>query len=416
MIPNALIKELIHERNHNQRSVIGEVSAKWGKEQKIVGPVLTIPYKSHYEDDDGKIFETIKYSHFLPEQLNIDGEINPENRKRGIYNVMLYQALITCQGWFKQPDFEKFGIDKELILMDKAFLQVSIPDMAGINDKITIMYDNQSYQMEPGIDKMNGFHSGVKIPIAINTESENLNFNFDLNLNGSNSLTFGPIGKETIVNLNSNWGSPSFMGSFLPDEHAISKNGFTASWKILDLNRNYPQSWIDEKQNLLQSAFGLELMQPVDEYAKNLRSSKYALLVISLTFMLFFFFEVINRQKVHPMHYILVGLAISIFYILLLSLSEHIGFNKAYMISSLAIIGLIGSYSTTILETKLLAIILASILTAIFGFIFIILQLEDFALLAGSIGLLLVLASVMYFSRNINWSKVGRSNNEIQLE
>lgn len=408
MIPNTLIKELIHERNLNQKSVIREVSQKWGKAQQIVGPVLTIPYMSYYEDDEGKIYESIKYSHFLPEHLTIDGEVNPANRKRGIYNVVLYQALVNCHGFFKQPDFEKFGIDKENILLDKAFLQVSIPDMAGINDKITLQYDKQSYLMEPGIEKMNGFKSGVKIPVVINTERQVLDFNFDLNLNGSSALTFGPIGKETKVRVNSKWGSPSFMGSFLPDDHTITEKGFSASWKILDLNRNYPQSWIDEKQNLLQSSFGLELMQPVDEYSKNFRSAKYALLVICLTFLLFFFFEVINKQKVHPMHYVFIGLAITIFYILLLSLSEHLGFNIAYMLSSWAIIGLVCTYAASILETKYLALVLSGILCAIFGFIFVILQLEDFALLAGSIGLLFVLASVMYYSRNIDWNNVGK--------
>ncbi len=414
MIPNSLIKELIHERNHNQKSVIEEVSSKWGKEQQIVGPVLTIPYKTFYEDKDGKILENIKYSHFLPEQLNINGEINPKNRKRGIYKVVLYQALINCEGWFKQPNFNKFGIDKETVMWENAFLQVSIPDMAGINEHITITYDKKPYRMEPGIEKINGFHSGVKIPVVVNLKSKELMFQFDLNINGNKALTFGPIGKETTVKLSSSWSSPSFMGSFLPDEHTVDDKGFAASWKILDLNRNYPQEWLGGKQDLLQSSFGLELMQPVDEYAKNFRSAKYALLVISLSFLLFFFFEVINKQKVHPMHYILVGLAISIFYILLLSLSEHFGFNKAYLVSSLTIIGLIGTYSLSILETKKLAGILSIILTAIFSFVFIILQLEDFALLAGSIGLLIVLASVMYYSRNIDWNNVGRINSVSQ--
>ena len=416
MIPNALIKDLTQERNYNQESVIREVSEKWGKEQQIVGPVLTVPYKTFHEDKDGVTHEMIKYSHFLPEQLNINGEINPENRNRGIYSVVLYQALIKCHGWFKQPNFDKLGIDEKKIMLDQAFLQVSIPDMAGINDKITLEYNQKLYQMEPGIKKINGFQSGVKIPISIKKEHQNLEFNFDLNLNGSNALTFGPIGKETKIKLNSSWGSPSFMGSFLPDDHTVNDEGFVASWKVLDLNRNYPQSWINEKQNLLQSSFGLELMQPVDEYAKNFRSAKYALLVISLTFLLFFFFEVVNKQKVHPIHYIFVGLAISIFYILLLSFSEHLGFNMAYLLSSWAIIGLVGTYSATILETKYLALILSGILSAIFGFIFIILQLENFALLAGSIGLLLVLASVMYYSRNIDWNSVGKVNPKNQIK
>lgn len=408
MIPNKLIKDLISERNFNQKSVINEVSDKWGKEQQIIGPVLTIPYKSYFQDKSGKALEHIKFSNFLPEHLNINGEIHPENRKRGLYNVILYQSIINCSGWFKTPSFEKLGVDKRHLLLEKAFLQVSIPDMAGINENITLKYDDKSYRMEPGIEQINGFISGVKIPVEIDMTEKELKFDFDLNLNGSNSLTFGPIGKETNVNLHSNWNSPSFMGSFLPDEHSISDAGFSASWKILDLNRNYPQAWLGEQINLLQSSFGVKLMQPIDEYAKNFRSAKYALLVISLTFLVFFFFEVINKQQVHSMHYIFVGLSISIFYILLLSLSEHLGFNLAYLLSSLSIVGLVGSYSTTILETKTLALILAGIMSAIIGFIFILLQLEDYALLTGSIGLLIVLASAMYCSRNIDWNTLSK--------
>ena len=376
MIPNSLIKDLIRERNYNQESVINEVSDKWGNEQQIVGPVLSIPYKIHLKDNEGNMVESTRYSHFLPEKLNIQGEINPENRKRGIYNVVLYQSLINCNGKFKKPAFEKLGIDEKNVLFEQAFMQVSIPDMAGINDEIMLDFNDEIYRMEPGIEKLNGFNSGVKIPVELKAESDELTFNFDLNLNGSNTLTFGPIGKETNVKLYSTWNAPSFLGSFLPDEHTVSEAGFNANWKILDLNRNYPQSWIGSKQNLLQSTFGLKLFQPVDEYAKNIRSAKYALLVISLTFLLFFFFEVVNKQKVHPMHYIFIGLAISIFYILLLSLSEHFGFNIAYLLSSWAIVGLVGTYSSSILETKFLALLLTGILSAIFGFIFIILQLH----------------------------------------
>jgi len=257
MIPNTIIKELIDERNLRQQSVIQEVSSKWGNKQQIVGPVLTVPYKVFNKNSESEIFESLKYSHFLPEYLKINGEINPDERKRGIYNVVLYQTLINCGGWFNQPDYKKLGIAEENLLLDKAFIQISIPDMAGINDKINLKLESKTYQMEPGIEKVNGFNSGVKIPVKIDKQSQEIEFDFDLNLNGSHGLTFGPIGKETVVHLNSKWGSPSFMGSFLPDEHSIGKDGFTASWKVLDLNRNYPQSWTGEQQNLMQSMFGL---------------------------------------------------------------------------------------------------------------------------------------------------------------
>ncbi len=409
MIPISFVKDLIRERNYSQQGVIQEVSGKWGNTQEIIGPVLTIPYKVENIDKDGNVYEYTKHSHFLPERLNISGEIHPENRKRGIYNVVLYQALLNCSGLFKKPIIDKFGINPDKVEWDKAFLQISIPDMAGINDNIQLTFNQSSYRMEPGIVKLNGFNSGVRIPLQLDPKNKDVEFSFNLDLNGSQALTFGPIGKETNLNLKSSWASPSFMGSFLPDTHTVNDDGFNATWKILDLNRNYPQSWAGEEHDLRLSTFGLKLMQPVDEYAKNTRSAKYALLVITLTFLIFFFFEMINKQKLHPMHYILVGLAISIFYILLLSLSEHLGFNVAYGISASAVIALISVYTTTLLNSNYLVIMLASILSSIFGFIFIILQLEDFALLAGSIGLFVVLAIVMYLSRDIDWEMVGKT-------
>lgn len=404
MIPNAIVMDMIHERSYRQTEVVHEVSSKWGSRQVITGPVLSVPYKHIYENSDGETFESIKYAHFLPEKLEIDGSIKPEYRKRGIYNVVLYQSLINHVGYFDSIDITKLGIDRDLILFDQAFLQVSIPDMTGINDKIDIDINGSSYQMEPGIKQINGFQSGVKIPIDITNHLERLSFAFDLNLNGSESLSFGPVGKETNVKLQSKWPSPSFMGNFLPDQHSVTEDGFTASWRVLDLNRNYPQSWVDSSFDLNQFLFGLVLMEPVNEYARNIRSAKYALLVIVLCFLVFFFFEIVNKQSVHPLHYILIGLAISIFYFLLLSISEHFGFNIAYLISASVTIGLITAYSRSILDTKYLSMILAAILTAVMTFIFVILQLEDFALLVGTIGLFVVLASVMYFSRNIDWN------------
>jgi inner membrane protein len=408
MIPNTLIKEIIRERNYSQKDAIQEVSAKWGNEQQIIGPILTVPYKSIHTNADGETFENIKFSHFLPEQLSINANVNPNTRKRGIYNVILYQSNLDCNGSFGKIDLSQFGIQEEHVLWDKAYVVVSIPDMGGINDNIEMTFGEQKARMESGITTMNNIQSGVKMPISLDPTATHHAFNFSLDINGSKSINFAALGKETNVELSSTWASPSFNGAFLPDERQISEAGFTAKWKVLDLNRNYPQAWIGTNQNLKQSTFGLTLIQPVNEYAKNTRSAKYALLVISLTFLLFFFFEVINKQTVHPMHYILIGLAISVFYILLLSLSEHLGFNRAYLISTWATVGLIGAYSTTILSARKLVFILSGILFAIFGFIFVILQLEDFALLAGAIGLFAVLAMVMYFSRNIDWGNVGK--------
>jgi len=250
--------------------------------------------------------------------------------------------------------------------------------------------------------------TGVSCPIAVNSDGKNYQFSIPIKINGSEYLSFEPVGKSTSVNIRSDWHSPSFEGAFLPDQREISANGFTAQWQVLDLNRPYPQQWKNtEVATFGNSGMAVRLIKPVDEYLKNTRSAKYAILVIGLTFMLYFFFEVLRKLFIHPFQYLLVGLALTIFYMLLLSLSEHVGFNNAYLISSFATIGLICGYSFSVLRLRRLVFQLFGLLVAIYGFIFVLLQLEDFALLAGSIGVFIALAAVMYGSRKVDWYNLG---------
>ncbi|MBI2589413.1 inner membrane CreD family protein, partial [Candidatus Berkelbacteria bacterium] len=207
--------------------------------------------------------------------------------------------------------------------------------------------------------------------------------------------------------LKSNWGAPSFSGAFLPDTREITKNSFEASWKILDLNRGYPQSWLGSTYNIYSSASGVKLLAGVDGYDKATRSAKYALLVVVLTFLVFFFAEVFNRKKIHPIQYILVGLAMVLFYVLLISISEIAGFGAAYIISSIATVGLITLYSKSVLAHGKMALTQGSILAFLYLFIYIILQLEDYALIIGSVLLFSILAAVMYLSRKVNWYAIG---------
>ena len=406
MIPSLLVKDLIRERRMLKESVVREVSNKWGESQKIIGPVLTVPYIQRILNDKGIETSITRYANFLPERLKIEGQVNPITRSRGIYEAILYQSNLAFSGLFADIDPQELGINASDVYWNNAFLVVSIPDMAGINDNIIMTWDDVSKRMSPGINSMNGINAGVQLPIELDP-GRNHTFKFSIDLNGSSSLTFAPVGKETNVNIKSSWPSPSFSGSFLPDHHEVTNEGFSAQWKVLDLNRNYPQQWVGKDQRLDVSDFGFNLIQPVNGYSKNMRCAKYALLIISLTFLVFFFFEILSKSRIHPMHYILVGLALIIFYILLLSLSEHIGFNMAYLFSGISTISLIVFYSQAILRNKTLTLILSGILLSIFGFVYIILQLEDYALLAGSLGLFAVLATVMVLSRGIDWSNLS---------
>lgn len=413
MIPNAMVQDLIYEREYLQQNVINEVGEKWGKAQTLVGPILAIPFKEELRriDDKGeeKIIEISKIAYFLPENLKINGELVPEIRKRSLYKVNLYKANLQIEGNFGALGFDFLSLQSEQFEFDKAKIIFGIPDMAGIEDNIFLQWGEKNLRMQPGVAQSQILKSGVSVPVDLTGQEKSIPFGLNLKLRGSQTIHFAPIGKETVANLNSSWQTPSFEGNFLPSNHEITEAGFTADWKVLDFNRNYPQQWIGNDNQLSSHTFGLKLFASVNEYTKNTRSAKYAFLLISLSFMVFFFFEIINGLNIHAIQYIFIGLAISIFYILLLSLSEHIGFNAAYWVSTLAIIGLIVPYSSAILKDKKRTGILAATIGAIYTFIFIILQLEDYALLAGSIGLFAVLAIAMILSRKIDWHTLKRS-------
>jgi len=401
MIPNAMIQHMIHERQSRQSEAISEISRSWGGAQSVTGPVLTIPY------DEVVIFEGKKTvtrgtAHFLPEELDIAGDLTPEVRRRSIYDAVLFQGNLTLSGSFKQPDFRLLNIDPELVLWDQAKLSIGISGMAGIKSILNLDWNGSTARMEPGSACPQLINSGVSVPVAL--KDETYRFSIPVRLNGSGAIQFQPVGKATRANLKSAWPSPGFSGGFLPDSRTIESSGFEASWQILDLNRNYPQQWKSTDFKFDEgTAFGVTLVQPVDEYAKNTRSAKYAILVIGLTFLTYFFFEVLRHFHIHPFQYLLVGLAISVFYLLLISLSEHIGFDFAYFAAAVATVGLITVYSASVLQVRRLAIQLALILSTIYGFIFVVLQLEDFALLVGSLGIFIALALVMYYSRKVNW-------------
>lgn len=432
LIPTSMIEDLIREREYRRSDVIREVSNKWGGSQTVTGPVLTVPYyvyTKYFDTDDKKekINKTKAYAHFLPDELNIDGNIAPEIRKRSIYKVILYNTKLNIDGKFTKPDFKKLGVNSRNVLWNEAFVSVGIPDMKGIRDNIKLKWNKNNYDFNPGIESNDVITSGISTKVEIQpTEEDESNdgktasdstkndfhFSFDLNLNGSSFLKFIPIGKETNINLTSNWAHPSFSGASLPDKHEITPEGFTAHWKELHLNRNYPQQWLGNSHNINSSSFGVDLLLAVDEYQKSTRSAKYAIMFISFTFLIFFFIEIRNKKRIHPIQFILVGLALTIFYALLLSLSEHIHFNYAYLIASAAIIVMIGAYSITIFKNGKLTALMTGALILLYGFIFTILQLEDYALLMGSIGLFMVLAVIMYLSRKIDWYAIAKGKKE----
>ena len=215
-----------------------------------------------------------------------------------------------------------------------------------------------------------------------------------------------------MANLRSSWNNPSFDGAFLPEQHQIDNNGFSADWQVLDLNRNYPQIWVENvsKKTVLSSEFGVNLFSPVDIYTQTTRAVKYMIMFVGLTFLVFFLVEVFSNNKIHPIQYLLIGVSLCIFYLLLLALSEHVNFGLAYFLASLSVVILIGAYVRSALEKKVIPLITVGMLTILYGFLYILLQNQDYALLIGSVGLFLIIAAVMYTTRNVNWYQIDLNN------
>jgi inner membrane protein len=401
-IPIQMISGLITERQERQHKAASEVSADWGLEQVVTGPILTIPYYiAQYED--GKPLKKLAYATVLPTNLNIDGKMISKIRHRNVYEIVVYNSKTKFSGQFDFKDFSTLNIPAGDIVWANATLNMGISDLRGIEETIKVKWDNLETEFASGIEAKGVLPSGVHAAVSINPQNSSA-FEFNLSLKGTSKLHFTPVGAETKIKLNSNWEHPSFSGAYLPAAHEI-KEGFKADWKVSYLNRKYPQMWLGDAyaQALAQSAFGVNLFLSGDHYAKSERTVKYSFLLISLTFLAFFFMEVLNKQKVHPFQYILIGLALCIFYSLLISFAEYLAYDVAYLVAAVMTISLIGFYTTGIFKDKKYGTGIMGILSFLYIFVFVVIRLEAHSLLMGSVGLFTALATVMYLSRHVDW-------------
>lgn len=426
LIPTVWIEDLINERQERSDQVIHEIGEKWSENQTLTGPVLVIPFIKQTIIDRGKegkeIKEHTERAYFLPEHLSIDAEVQPEILHRGIFDAVVYQSNINLESTFTTPDFESLKIDLESVQWKDAYMILGITDLRGISESPEIKWNNQSLPTEPsnklgilvnnnsnGFDKNQRSFSSSGVIAKLNWDSKESfsgNVSLQVNLKGSQRLDFTPAGKTTIVKVASPWADPSFDGEFIPYERQVSDAGFSASWKVLHFNRPFSQQWTEDNQNLSGADFGVKLLIPVDQYQKSMRTSKYGILIILLTFISLFLVEVTQKIRIHPFQYILIGAALIIYYSLLLSISEQLGYNFAYLIASSATVLLITLYSISFLRKTRLAVLLSLLLAIFYTFVFVIIQLQDLSLLIGSIGLFLIIGVLMFFSRKIGWYKM----------
>lgn len=414
LIPKAWINALIDERQGRITEAINEVSEKWSGSQQLCGPILVLPYTQTHETviegpnktpSTRKLIYTEEEAYILPEQLQIKGTLLPEHRHRGIFDVIMYSSNFNLSGSFSKPNLKLLGLKEEQIHWDKAYLVHAISDLRGIGEIPAVIINNKSCNSEP-LNKENNpdiLKHTIATPLALNPNDSTLHFQTTLSIKGNSSLRFYPMGKLTNVQLKGKWNNPKFDGYYLPTTHQLNNDSFNATWQVLHFNRPFPQTWTEVPSSIEKTAFGVDLIMPVDQYQKSIRTAKYGILIVLLTFLSLFLMELIVKVNIHPFQYTLIGAALIVYYILLLSLAEHTGFNLAYITASLTMILMVSLYALSFLPGKKMALLLAALLVTFYAYIFVITQAQDYSLLLGSIGLLAIIGTIMYVSRKINW-------------
>ena len=392
LIPQAIIMNMVNERSSTETAANLEVTEKWGSGQTLTGPVLFIPGDSAANN-----------IYLLPEDLDIKGDIQSRMLKRGIYDFTVYETTLDLSG--------HFALSKEIkpeqlkhLRTERAKLLFAITDFKGFADNPSLVYNGQPADLSSEALHL-GSHNALSCAVDIQPilNGDKVTYRLTVPLKGSNYLYFLPVGRTTSLHLSSDCPTPSFTGRYLPSDRQVNEQGFTADWKVLALNRDFAQVLSSQSELRNAQPFGVDLKVPVEQYQQTTRSIKYAYLIILLTFAVVFFVENRRLTPVHPVQYALVGIALMLFYVLLLSFSEHLTFLLSYIIASAMTIGLITLFMRALLKNHRAALLIGLLLLILYTFIYIIMQLESYALLVGSLGVFIILAVAMYASQKINW-------------
>jgi inner membrane protein len=419
MVPMAMVDSLVRERSSRRDDAVKEVGQGWGGQQTVSGPVLVVPYTQTWNDENGRPKSASGQAYFLPSDVRVDAVLNTQQRSRGIFDVIVYTTTLKVEGTFVRPDLDWLRPVPTDVRWSEAVVTVGVSDPKALARRASLAMPATSGTTTPfagGMVDVGLFAAGIRAPVrgldAIKPGT-GVPFVYSLELRGTRDLWLLPTAEEMTVTMTSTWPHPSFGGARLPEPRTTGPTGFTAEWHVPDFGRPFPSRWSGHEMNrerlasLAQaSAFGVSVSQPVDVYQQSERAVKYAILFIVLTFLVFFLWELFRVALLHPMQYVFVGFALCVFYLLLVSLSEHFGFDVAYGTSAGVTTVLIAGYAGAVLNGWRQGSSVAAALMILYGFLYLLLRLEDYALLAGSIGLFLVLATVMYLTRRMDWYKL----------
>jgi inner membrane protein len=416
-IPLAIVWFLVDEREGRANAARYEIAQHWGAQQTIQGPYLIVPYTVKISQTVGEK-ETItsqeRYAIFLPEKLDVTGDTATEVRRRAIYDSTVYTAKMTLKGNFATPNFRIVDQKADTIRWRDAFIVIGISDVSGLKESAElIVNNNKPIPFEPSVGLDGAYTNGINARLTPDEKAENqapapFDFSIDLVFAGSQALQIAPSGRETQMKITSNWPHPSFTGAFLPASHDIRADGFTATWRVPHLARSVPQAWNIVSGNSIERfssyTFGVNYYQPVDYFNLVTRAAKYGLMFLSVAFLAVFTLELTSSKRVHPVQYVFVGLAMILFYILLLSLAEHIGFLTAYIVASVATGGMLSIYVGKALANRTRGLIMLGIFLILYTLLYLILRMEDYALLAGAVAGFAMLTVTMFATLKINWS------------
>jgi inner membrane protein len=439
-IPLLMIESTIRERLNYRDQAVRSIAEDSVGEQTLFGPIIVIPYTEYFmveelESAQSKIkvqrqrSETRNY-YIYPSELNITSVVDTDHRYRGIHKVLIYHGKNALTGKFDLPkaDMLKKNHTQSHIEVGQAYVSIGLSDTRGLRNTPSIVLDGKSYEFTQN-SQLNSYKHGIHAPINFhfNQNPTSISFSLQLAIDGIEQLAFIPLGKNTQVSLQSTWPHPQFFGRFLPSpkERKISKNGFSANWNISSLSSQAQQQFlraelinsntnvsaeapsVSQPQNMIDT-FGVAFIEPINIYSQSDRAIKYGLLFIALTFSAFFLFEILKQLPIHPIQYSLVGMALAIFFLLLVSLSEHILFLYAYLIASAACILLIGIYLAHVLNSKKRGYSFATALTVLYAVLYGLLQSENNALVLGSMLLFGILTAIMMVTRKIDWYQLGK--------
>lgn len=399
LIPLEMIKSIIKERQQNSEKVKTEIASQWAGKQTLSGPVLNIPVKIFPSNKELEPYRSV--FHLMPEILKIEGNVQTEKRHKGIYQAVVYTAVLNLTGEFLIPALNTG--EKSEIIWNEAYYTFGISDNRGLKGTIRFKTDYGEAEAFPGVRDGDIFVSGITFPAGLQAGDKKISYSIGMTISGSEELNFIPAGKTTSVIIRSPWTSPGFRGNFLPSERTINDKGFSAEWLITNLNRNFPQIWSGNAYSTSGDSFGIGFVLLVDHYQKSLRSAKYGILFIALTFLALLFTELTIKEKFHVFHYLLVSLALVLFFSLLNAISEQIGFNLAYLISASSTIILITLFLRLLVRNYRPVLMLSGLLIFLYSFTYVLLSLNDYAYLAGNIGLFALLSVTMWLSVKLSF-------------